>query len=63
MLAQTAGMTKWDVEHIRTRLQRIPADVGQIIRVKLAVAIILCYALTESEVTFNETNRLIRNSF
>ena len=26
MQAQTAGMTKWDVEHIRTRLQRIPAD-------------------------------------
>ena len=55
MLAQTAGMTKWDVEHIRTRLQKIPADGSRFILVILAIAIIRSRAISEAEATFNET--------
>ena len=59
MQAQTAGMTKWDVEHIRTRLKRIPADGSQSIRIILAIAIIRSRAISKAEATFNETNTLI----
>ena len=59
MLAQTAGMTKWDVEHIRTRLQRIPADGSWFIRIVLAIAIIRSRAVSEAEATFNETNPFV----